>query len=105
MIEFSGEAVTDNGTKKLGFSGEIEEVMRSRSLNWNITNLNLPKLLRYPYWRERCSYWVFPHLPFLRCCNEEPKGVKSNSTQSTTSPFYLLFLPWGVKKVGSQIFH
>jgi hypothetical protein len=32
MIKFGSEAVTDNGTKKLGFSGEIEEVMRWRSL-------------------------------------------------------------------------
>jgi len=39
MIEFSGEAVTDNGTKNLGFIGENEKVMRSLSLNCNIANL------------------------------------------------------------------
>jgi len=39
MIEFSGEAVTDNGTKKLGFSAENEEVMSSPSLNCDITTL------------------------------------------------------------------
>ena len=46
MIKFSGEAVTDNGTKKLGFIGENEEVMRSPSLNCNIPS---PEILKRFY--------------------------------------------------------
>jgi len=37
-IKFSSEAVTDKVRSGLGFSGEIEEVIRSRSLNYNIAS-------------------------------------------------------------------
>jgi hypothetical protein len=39
MIKLRNDAVTDKVQSGLGFSGGNEEVMRSRSLNWNITNL------------------------------------------------------------------
>jgi hypothetical protein len=39
MIKFSGEAVSDKVKNGLGFSGENKEVMRSPSLNCNITGL------------------------------------------------------------------
>ena len=39
MIKFGSEAVTDNGTKKLGFSGEIEKATRGPFLNCNIATL------------------------------------------------------------------
>ena len=39
MIKFTSEAVTDKDRKKLGFSGENEEIMRSPSLNCNVATL------------------------------------------------------------------
>ena len=43
-IKFSSEAVADEVPKVRGFSGENEEIIRSRSLNCNIAT---PELLTY----------------------------------------------------------
>ena len=39
MIKFSSQAVTDKVQNVLGFSGENEELIRSPSLNCDITTL------------------------------------------------------------------
>jgi hypothetical protein len=67
MIKFSSEAVTDNALDGLGFSGENEKVMRSRSLNCNIANPNLD-----PGWRIPCKR------PLLMILNykEKEKGER-----------------------------